>query len=311
MDSRILFAIVVGLVIVAFGGFYFALRPSLPEAVVSPQQQAAAPSGAAAPTVTPAPPVAPAPIPPPTQSPAAEAPAALPSSPAPSSPLPPAPPPMATPASIEAEIAQSEHAELQALLKKNFGSDYDNLIAIAVRRRNEGASETAFGQEIADRFQDIMRGKLKFGINASMATIDKLAGNEASLFHALGTEGANFCMKILGKDDTPATGPQPESVRQLMRLGTLYRFQAIVEGMPNTRPVEALTADEMRSFEASLGREGLSFKDVSSGAYLSRGMTEPGRPCLTLETLHLAIARLPEGTRRKIYAGMFFLGRDR
>ena len=35
-----------------------------------------------------------------------------------------------------------------------------------------------------------MRGKLKYGVGASMPTIDKLAANEASLFHALGTEGA-------------------------------------------------------------------------------------------------------------------------
>ena len=67
----------------------------------------------------------------------------------------------------------------------------------------------------------------------------------------------------------------------------------------------------MRAFEASLAREGLNFKDVSTGAYLNNAGTEPGKPCLTLETLHLAIARLAEGTRRKIYAGMFFLGRDK
>ena len=67
----------------------------------------------------------------------------------------------------------------------------------------------------------------------------------------------------------------------------------------------------MRAFEASLAREGLNFKDVSTGAYLNNAGTEPGKPCLTLETLHLAIARLAEGTRRKIYAGMFFLGRER
>ena len=48
---------------------------------------------------------------------------------------------MATPASIEAEIAQSEHAELQALLKKNFTAEYNELIAVAVRRRNEGVSD--------------------------------------------------------------------------------------------------------------------------------------------------------------------------
>jgi len=40
-----------------------------------------------------------------------------------------------------------------------------------------------------------------------------------------------------------ATTVTPESVRQLMRLGTLYRFQAIVEGMPSAKPVDALTTE--------------------------------------------------------------------
>ena len=97
----------------------------------------------------------------------------------------------------------------------------------------------------------------------------------------------------------------------MMSLGTLYRFQAIAEGLQNTKAVEPLKQDEMKAFEASLAREGLNYKDVSTGAYLNKGGTEPGKPCLTLETLHLAIARLPEGTRRKIYAGMFFLGREK
>ena len=216
---------------------------------------------------------------------------------------------MATPESIEGEIALSEHAELLALLKKDFDAEYTDLIAMAVRRRNEGVSDQVFGQELAERFQDIMRGKLKFGAGASMPTIDKLAANEASLFHALGTEGAGFCLKMLGKDDTPAAEPPPDSVRQLMQLGTLYRFQAIVEGMAaNAKPVEPLSKEETRVFEASLAREGLNFKDVNTGAYLKTSL-EPGKPCLTLETLHLAIARLPEGTRRKLYTGMFFVGR--
>jgi len=218
---------------------------------------------------------------------------------------------MATAQSIEAEIARSEHAELQALLKKNFPGEYNELIAVAVRRRNEGVSDVIFGQELAERFQAIMRGKLKYGVGASMPTIDRLAGNEASLFHALGTEGSALCLKMLGKDDSPATTVTPESVRQLMRLGTLYRFQAIVEGMPSAKPVDALTTEEMRAFEASLTREGLNYRDVSTGAYLNKGGAGPGRPCLTLETLHVAIARLPDNTRRKIYAGMFFLGRDK
>ena len=218
---------------------------------------------------------------------------------------------MATADSIEAEFAQSEHAELLAVLKRNFSAEYNDLIAMAVRRRNEGASDQAFGQELAERFQSIMRGKLKFGVGAGMPTVDKLAANEASLFHALGTDGASLCLKMLGKDDAPATAPPPESVRKLMQLGTLYRFQAIAEGMAaNAKPIDPLTREETRAFEASLAREGLNFRDVNSGAYL-KADAEPGKPCLTLETLHLAIARLPEGTRRKIYAGMFFAGRDK
>ena len=280
MNPRTLMAVVVGLVLVAFGGFYFALKPHANDALLPPAlppAQTATPSSAAAPPVV---------VPP--------------------------PPPPATPASIEAEIALSEHAELQALLKKNFAAEYDELIAVAVQRRNEGVSDQVFGQELAERFEAIMRGKLKYGIGASTPTVDKLAANEASLFHALSTEGASLCLKMLGKDDgAAAVTATPESVRQLMRLGTLYRFQAIAEGMPAAKPAEALTSDEMRAFEASLAREGLNFKDVSTGAYLNNAGTEPGKPCRTLETLHLAIARLAEGTRRKIYAGMFFLGRDK
>ena len=281
MNPRVLIAVVAGLVLVAVGGFIFALRPLGNDALLSaplPPAQSAPPSSAAVPVVLPAPA---------------------------------APPTAATPASVEAEMALSEHAQLQALLKRHFNKEYTDLIATAARRRNEGVSDRVFGQELNDRFQDVMRGKLKYGAGASMAAIDRLAANEASLFHALGTEGAAFCLKMLGKDDAPAASAPPESVRQLMQLGTLYRFQAIVEGMPNTKPLNVLTTDEMRAFEASLGREGLNFRDVSSGAYLNRSAAGSGKPCLTLETLHLAIARLAEGTRRKIYAGMFFLDRDR
>jgi hypothetical protein len=274
MDARTLIAVVVGLVLVAFGGFYFALGPQSNSLPLPPALNAT-PSSAAVPPV-----------------------------------VQPPPPPMATAASLEAEIAQSEHAGLLALLKQNFNADYNELIAAAVRRRNEGVTDQAFGQDLAERFQDIMRGKLKYGLGASMPTIDRLAANEASLFHALGTEGAGFCLKMLGKDDTPASAAPPESVRRLMQVGTLYRFQAIVEGMPNPKPTEPLSTDEMRAFEASLAREGLNYRDVSTGAYLKASL-DPGKPCLTLEMLHLAIARLPEGTRRKIYAGMFFLGRDK
>lgn len=286
MDLRILIAVVFGLVLVAFGGFYFALGPhttELPLPVPSPPPsvQTATPLGA-----TPPPEAAPPPTPTP-------------------------PPPMATPESIEAEIALSEYAELLALVKTNFNAEYTDLIAMAARKRNEGVSDQAFGLELAERFQNIMRGKLKFGVGASTPTIDRLAANEASLFHALGTEGAGFCLKMLGKDDTPAAEPPPDSVRRLLQLGTLYRFQAVVEGMAaNAKPVEPLSKEETRVFEASLAREGVNFKDVNTGAYLKAG-GEPGKPCLTLETLHLAIARLPEGTRRKMYAGMFFAGRDK
>lgn len=279
MNPRTLMAVVVGLVLVALGGFYFALKPHTNNALrpqALPPAQTATPSSAASPPVV---------VPP--------------------------PPPPATAASIEAEIALSEHAELHALLKKNFTAEYDELIAVAVRRRNEGISDQIFGQELAERFEAIMRGKLKYGVGASTPTLDKLAANEASLFHALSTEGASLCLKMLGKDDGAAVTATPESVRQLMRLGTLYRFQAIAEGLPTARPAEALTSDEMRAFEASLAREGLNYKDVSTGAFLNNSGTEPGKPCRTLETLHLAIARLAEGTRRKIYAGMFFLGRDK
>src|SRR4051794_21176660 len=288
MDLRILIAAVFGLVLVAFGGFFFALGPKtthlpLPLAPPTPPPVAALPAEAA--------PSQPLPPPP--------------------SPPPPAPPPMATPESVEGEIALSEHAELLAFVKQNFGAEYTDLIAMAVRRRNEGVSDQVFEQELAERFQDIVRGKLKFGVGASMPTVDKLAANEASLFHALGTEGAAFCLKMLGKDDTPTTEAPPDSVRRLMQLGTLYRFQAIVEGMAaNAKPVDPLTKDETRVFEASLAREGLNFRDVNTGAYLKASL-EPGKPCLTLETLHLAIARLPEGTRRKLYTGMFFAGRDK
>ena len=156
-----------------------------------------------------------------------------------------------------------------------------------------------------------MRSKLRFAAGAGTAMIDRLAENEVALFRALGTEGATFCLKVLGKDETPADSQPPESVRRMMRLGTLFRFQAIVEGMSNTKPVDPLTQAELGAFEASLNRDGLRFDEVRSGAFLSKGGDEPGKPCLMIEKLYRSIARLEEGTRRKIYAGMFFLGRDR
>ena len=280
MDGRILIGVVLALVLVAFGGFYFALAPHPGNATVTALSPISPPSGGAE---------------------AAHQTAYVP-------PPPPPPPPQATAASIEAEFAFSEQAQLLALLKKSFPDDYDEVVAQAVRRRNEGVSEQVFGQELAESLQGVMRAKLKYGAGASMPTIDRLAANEASLFHALGTEGAAFCLKMLGRDDTPAAGPLPASVRQLMTLGTLYRFQTIAEGQSNTKPIDPLTKDETRAYAAALTHEGLNLKDVSTGAYFKEG-TEPGKPCLTLETLHLAIARLPDGARRKIYASMFFAGR--
>ena len=271
MDGRILFAVVTLLVVAACGGFYVALVPHANDALIPPGQRAALP---------------------------AAAPASL--APAPLRPLRRHKrrrrlrrPPWPRAGSVEAEIALSEYADVAALLKKNFAAEYDDLIAALARRKNEGVSDKVFGDELAERVQQIMRGKLKYGAGASMATIDRLAANEASLFHALGTEGAAFCLKMLGKDDTPAAAPPPESVRRMMGLGTLYRFQAIAEGLPNAKPVEPLKTDEMKAFEASLAREGINLQGRQHRR-LSQGNAEPGKPCLTLETLHLAIARLPE-----------------
>lgn len=293
MDFRILLAVAFGLIAVAFGGFYFAFGSRTHDTVVLQQ-------------------------PPPriTQAAGSNTPAAGSSSrigeKMPDAPdAAPAPSGKATPESIEAEIARSDHAELQALLKKYFPDDYKALIATAVDRRNEGVSDQQFGQELFARFQEIMRNKLRYAAGASTPMIDRLAENEVGLFHALGTEGAPFCLKVLGKDETPADGPPPESVRRMMRLGTLYRFQAIVEGLQNTKPIDPLTNDELASFETSLNRDGMKFDDVRSGAFLSKGGDGPGKPCLMIEKLYQAIARLNEGTRRKIYAGMFFLGRDK
>jgi hypothetical protein len=296
MDFRIFIAVAVALVAVAFGGFYFALSSRQHEPLAASQPRPARTAET------------PAVAPPAAQPPAAQA---RPPAAAPAAPQPPAPPAKATPESIETEIAKSDHAELQALLKRYFADDYKALIAVAVDRRNEGVSDQAFGQELFARFQDIMRSKLRFAAGAGTAMIDRLAANEVALFRALGTEGATFCLKVLGKDETPADSQPPESVRRMMRLGTLYRFQAIVEGMSNTKPVDPLTQAELGAFEASLNRDGLRFDEVRSGAFLSKGGDEPGKPCLMIERLYQSIARLEENTRRKIYAGMFFLGRDR
>ena len=285
MDHRILLAAVVGLVLVAFGGFYYALTPRSHEAVTPPAR-----------TADVAPPAAPVPA------------APVPAAPVPA---PATPASRATPESVDAELAGSEHAELQALLKQHFADDYKALVAVAVRRRNEGVSEEESGRELLATVQDIMRPKLKFAVAASMAMIDNLAANEVALFQALASEGAPHCRRVLGKDDTPTTAPLPDSVRRMMWLGTLHRFQAIVDGMPNFRPLDQLRPDEMNAFEAALARSGLSFEDVRSGAFLDRPGEPPGGPCLKIQKLYEAIAGLPEETRRKLYSGMFFLGRDK
>src|SRR5512144_686489 len=106
MNSRTLIVIVGCLAIAALGGFYFALGPHSNGSLVQPAPPSPAPASAPAAS----PPVAPEPV---ASAPVASAPAAPPPAPA-------AAPPMATVQSIEAEIARSEHAELQALLKKNF-----------------------------------------------------------------------------------------------------------------------------------------------------------------------------------------------
>jgi hypothetical protein len=293
MDFRVLVAIAFGLVAVAFGGFYFAFGSRSHEQLAAQLPMRAAPGSTAVPGAGA------------SQQPAAPQSAAL------QSPPPPVRPGKATPESIEAEIAKSDHAELQALLKKNFADDYKALIAVAVERRNEGASDQVFGQELFARFQEIMRTKLRYAAGASTAMIDKLAENEVALFHALGTEGAPFCLKVLGKDETTADTNPPANVRNFMRIGTFFRFQAIVEGMSNAKPVDPLTNEELAAFQASLARDGMRFDEVRSGAFLKKAGDEPGKPCLMIEKLYLAIARLGEGTRHKIYAGMFFLGRDR
>src|SRR5687767_598962 len=110
MDFRILIAVAATLVAVAFGGFYFALssRQHEPLAASQPRPARTAETPAAAP-------------------PAAQPLAARPTAPA-AAPPSPAQPAKATPESIDAEIAKSDHAELQALLKRYFADDYKALI---------------------------------------------------------------------------------------------------------------------------------------------------------------------------------------
>lgn len=217
----------------------------------------------------------------------------------------------ATPASVEAELARTDQAELVELLKQRFPEDYEGLIAAAARLRGERASDAAFNQEVASRLQQIMRSKLKFAAAADMPVIDRLAENEMNLFHALGTDASAFCLKVLGKDNGPDPGPLPQEVRRMMQLGNLFRFQAVVDGMPRFRPVEPLNANEAAMLDAALSRDGMRLEDVRSGAFLNTDSGSQGKPCLMVEKLYRAISGLGEETRRKLYAGMFFLDRDR
>jgi hypothetical protein len=283
MDARILIAFVFGLVFVAFGGFYFAQK--------QPSREFVAPAAAPGQAATSVPSAGPAAAPHAAQQPSTSKPA--------------------TPESIEAEIARSDHADLQVLLKRHFPDDHRELIEVAARRRNEGTPDHVLGEEVFAKFQQVMSSKLKFAVGASAAAMDKLAANEVSLFQALGNEGAGFCLKVLGKDDAPSTVPMPDRIRRLMRLGTLYRFEAIVDGMPRSQPTDTLSATDIAAFEASLNRDGLKFDEIRTGAFLSKEGEASGKPCQMVEKLYRAIARLDESTRRKLYAGMFFLGRDK
>jgi hypothetical protein len=279
LDHRVVIAIAAGLVLAAAGGFYFALKPSSPDAVVTAARQ-----------------------PQPAGTPPAKSEAATPE---------PVKPQPATRESIEAEIGRSDHAELQVLLKRSFPDEYDELIAAAVQRRNAGATDAEVGQETFARFQNILRTNLKFAVGASTASIDRLAANEIRLFDALSAAGGDHCLSVLGKADNQAGRVPPDEIRQLMRLATLHRFEAIVEGRLQMVPVEALTPDELKAFEASLRDAGLTLDEVRSGAFLTKEGDEPGKPCRMVGRLYTAVSRLDESPRRKLYSSMFFLGRDR
>src|SRR4029077_2915128 len=163
---------------------------------------------------------------------------------------------------IEAEIAMSDYADLQVLLKTNFADEYGRLMVVVARLRNTGISDQELNETLFARFQDMLRPKLKLGVGASTPAIDRLAANEAALFHALGVEAAPSCMKLLGKDGG-GSGPLPTDVNRLMRLGWLLWCRAVFVGMRTPTQVEELTRDERVAFEEALKREGLRLADVS------------------------------------------------
>jgi hypothetical protein len=277
MDVRVLLGAAVGLLLVAFGGFYFAFLYRPHYALTTPPPEARTTPTPAAPT--------------------------------PASSAAPAPAGKATPASIDAEIARTEQADIQALLKKHFEEEYKELLANAVKRRNEGASDEEFGRELFAQFQIIMRSKLQFAVAASTAAIDKLAANEIELFQSLATDGAVHCLSVLGKEES-VSSPLPADVQRTMRLGTLYRFQAIVDGMPKFRPVNPIRPEEMAAFEVALTRNGITFEEMRSGAFINQP-GPPGTPCRKISTMYRVISEMGEETRRKLFSGMFFLGRDK
>jgi hypothetical protein len=274
MDVRVLLAATFGLLLVAFGGFYFAFLYRPQYALTTP---------------------------PPASRPAASTPAA--------SSAPAAPAGKATPATIEAEIARTDLAEIQTLLKQNFEEEYKELLANAVKRRNEGVSDEEFGRELFAQFQALMRTKLQFAVAANTAAIDKLAANEVELFQSLATGGSAHCLSVLGRDDS-VSAPLPADVQRNMRLGTLYRFQAIIDGMPKFRPLPPIRPEEMAGFEVALTRNGLTFEEMRSGAFLNQP-GPPGTPCRKIATMYRVISEMGEETRRKLFSGMFFLGRDK
>ncbi|MBM3529076.1 MAG: hypothetical protein FJX62_13385 [Alphaproteobacteria bacterium] len=275
LDHRVIMSIAAGLVLLAGGGFYFALTPRAPESL--------------APVSRPAPASAPAP----------SAPAAA------------AKPQPATPESVEAEIAKSDHAELQALLKRAFPDEYRDLIAAAVQTRNEGASDADVGRETFTKFQSILRANLKFAVGASTAAIDRLAANEIRLFAALGAAGSDYCLAVLGRSENQGPVVPPDDIRRLMRLATLHRFEAIVEGRSRMVTVDALSAEELKAFEAVLAKAGLTLNEIRSGEFLNKEGDGPGKPCVMVDRLYRAVAQLDESPRCKLFVSMFFMGRDR
>ena len=234
MNPRILMAVVVGLVLVAFGGFYFALGLHANDAL-----------------------------------------------------LPPALPPAQTATPVQRRRAACRRATAAAPGHPGEHRGGDRAVGT---RRAAGAAE----KELRRRIRRVDRGgrppaqRRRVGSGLRPGTGRTLRGDHArqieirrrgehadrstsspptrrACFMRSAPRARAFASRCSARTTRPPATATPESVRQLMRLGTLYRFQAIAEGMPAAKPAAALTSDEMRAFEASLAREGLNFKDVSTG----------------------------------------------